>query len=117
MASSEWMLGLEIQQIHSTNKSEITEDKQCCCDEHFCLENFDYANDCEDVCDIYYTIHFPRCQNSDWCNTTASIELRLSDPSIIGSVLLQIPLEESKLTDQVRKQLISYRQLRCITDQ
>ena len=110
MTSSEWILGLEIQQINSTNKSEMPEAWQCCCVKHFCLGNFSY--DCEDVYNIYYSIHFPRYQNNNGSAITDEfVELHLSDPSITGSILLQIPLEESKLTDEVRKQLISYKQL------
>ena len=74
MASSEWVLGLQIQHFANLYNAEIRGDQYCCCDMQStaavpCVDNLPdlQSSDCTAECEPYFEIYFIVCFTNETC--------------------------------------------------
>ena len=110
MASSEGVLGVQIQHFENIHNAEIRNDMYCCCDTPDrvtpCGESTDAvkAATCAPKCDPYYVVHFQACPSIEACYVAKTFNITIDLSSEISSFLFQIPFNQSELEtyNQVR---------------
>ena len=117
MASSEWMLGVQIQQFQSLYNAEIMANNQyCCCDiPNTCEDNItalENIYDCTLLCDIYFVVSLQDCNSTIHCNINQTFNLEVDPLSRLSSVILLIPFEESALDVHVRTVFFLVKQIK-----
>ena len=121
VASSEWTLGLQIQQIDYIPNVDIRDDLYCCCDTPPqvvpCSDAFANLNVemCSIVCDYYCLVQIKDCSQNETCGVTEFYHLRSDtcSPYPLESVVFPIPFKESsEHGDQVS---IQYTRKRFVT--
>ena len=110
VASSEWVLGVQIQHFENVYSSEIRNGLFCCCDDDgsLCKENIIDLQMCKlsatyNPCDTYFLVYVRDCLYNSTCNYTKYSQLN-DDASLI-QLVLPIPLE-MELSENVRSGLL-----------
>ena len=118
VASSEWVLGVQIQHFENMYNAEIIDGKYCCCDDDdvMCQEDITYLGMCRisqpnQACDSYFRVYVRVCLNNGTCSVTKSYQLNGVITSL-NQVVLNIPISEPELSNQVRIKL-SYSSTCC----
>ena len=108
VASSEWVLGVQIQHFENMYNAEIRDGKYCCCDRNdvVCQADIILLGTCiisqpEHGCDPYFRVYVRACLNNGTCFVTESYQLNGVITSL-NQVVLNIPISEPELSNQVR---------------
>ena len=112
VASSEWVLGVNIQHFENMFNAEIRSGNYCCCDDGVtpCGETIDAVKPmtCTTVCHPYFVVHFQACPSIKTCYVAKTINITVVDPtSVISSFLVQIPFSQSELETYSQVRLCS----------
>ena len=101
VASSEWVLGVQIQHFENMYGSEIEGGLFCCCDDSrtdlsMCKENVTDLPMCKNSatynpCDTYFLVYVRECLYNSTCNYTQ--QYRLNNDTTLIQLILTIPLE------------------------
>ena len=111
VASSEWVLGVQIQHFENPNDYEIRNGLFCCCDNNnammckestsdplMCVRSENYHG-----CDNYFLVYIRDCLYNSTCNYTQIYQLK--DDTTLFQLILAIPLEMD-LSENVRSELL-----------
>ena len=113
VASTEWFLGVQIQDFENLYNAEIINGNYCCCDDNeICAST---TNDllviCKNpsttqVCETYLLVHIRNCISIGTCSLSKTYLLNYtSSSSISDHGILSIPFMEMKLGDEVRTKI------------
>ena len=108
VTSSEWLLGIQIQQFENLYNAEIKQEQFCCCDisTSDCNGNMTLLKDaiinCSFQCQVYYKIHIQVCPVNAICTTNTSVDFKGLDSSMISSMVFSIPIDDTELGQYVR---------------
>ena len=106
IASTEWFLGVKIQNFENLYNAKIATDGQyCCCDYLGCRENIaDLQGKCTTgSCQPYYLIHIRDSSCDGTCSLDKTYQLsNESTSSILDHAVLSIPFKEMEWSDHVR---------------
>ena len=101
MASSEWMVGVQIQHFEKTLNTEIGKSNYCCCDDGvtLCGRSIDAIKPTtyKTVCHLYYMVHFQACPSIELCYVARTFNVSIDLSSEISSFVFQIPFNQSEL--------------------
>ena len=107
VASSEWVLGVQIQHFENMHNAEISNGNYCCCDDPYkeCWKNITDLNGmCFNLpyrCQTYFVLYVRECPYSSTCSDTEFYRLNVAHTSL-QHLVLYMPLEESGLSNNVR---------------
>ena len=116
VASTEWFLGVQIQDFVNLYNVEIINETYCCCyDNQICLSDSNsLLTLCKDSsttppCETYFLVHVrDHCLNSGACLVSRIYQLNYqSSDSMFDNGILSIPFKEMELGDGVKAK-ISY---------
>ena len=119
MASTEWFLGVRIQNFVNQYNVEIINGDYCCCDDNErCGSNLNHLFFCKhpnitQVCETYFVIHMKNCLYGSACSVIKTYHLNytLSD-SIFNHGVLAIPVMETGLGYEVRTKISYFFQIK-----
>ena len=98
-ASSEWVLGVQMQHFENNYNAEIRNGMYCCCDEASipCGGGIDdvKAMTCTLKCHPYFVIHFLACP-IETCYVAKTVTV-VDHTSVFRSFVIQIPFNQSEL--------------------
>ena len=104
MASSDWMLGVQIQNFENYPNAERKGSQYCCCDAvHTCNETIKALNstyNCTSECQIYFVVHLLNCIIG--CTPIKTFNFSENSVSDLSLLVFQIPSEQSAQKYQVR---------------
>ena len=109
VASTEWFLGVQIQNFENLYNAEMLSSiVYCCCDVYNCTLNIaDLQGICTaDVCQPYFLIHIRDTSCNGICSLNKTYQLSYesnSSKSILDHVVLSIPFKEMEMIDDVSK--------------
>ena len=115
VASSEWVLGVQIKHFKNLYNVEIRDGLYCCCDNPnmtLCSESVTHEDgkcfDSDPVrsCKPYYILHIMVCSHNQTCSVPKTDRFRLDNSSAFDQLLLTIPLMETELSNEVRIKLV-----------
>ena len=109
VASSEWVLGVQIQHFENMYNAEIRNDLYCCCDDHFreCKENITdliqngTCFNSDHRCETYFVLYVRECSYNSICSDTEIYRLNVARTSL-EHLVLYMPFEEIGLSNEVR---------------
>ena len=109
VASSEWVLGVEIQHFENLYDAEIRDGVFCCCDNRdttLCKENIIEMEVCvhsETIhgCDHYFLVYVRDCPYNSACTVTKHYRLNTTTTLVQLTCILAITLE-MKMIENVR---------------
>ena len=109
VASSEWMLGVEIKEFENFYNAEKMNDKYCCCDymyEHICVDDItvlksNAMGSCPVPCQAYLVIRVLDCTYTVQCTINKTFNLEPESQFRLSSVIFQIPFVQTPLHTQV----------------
>ena len=108
MASSEWLLGVQIKHSENPYNVEIFAGRYCCCDYHaLCDESItDLDGKClfsaVSFCDTYFLVHVQDSSDNQTCSVPKTERFRFDNSSTLDQLILHIPLMETGLSNEVR---------------
>ena len=113
VASSEWVLGVQIQHFENLYNVEIKDGSYCCCDnpEVECSQSItDLQGLCYDpnlirVCEQYFLVHVKDCSYNSTCTVSQTYQLRIDSSTSLNHLVLFIPLKEMELSNNVRTKI------------
>ena len=114
MASSEWVLGVQIKHFKNLYNVETKSGLYCCCDNADvpCSENITHEDgkccdsDPTHFCEPYFLIHVANCPHSQACSVPKTNQFQVADSSALDQLILYIPLMEMELSNEVRIKLL-----------
>ena len=106
VASSEWVLGLQVFSFENFYNAEKNGSKYCCCGApSTCTETITALHSmCKQECNTYFAVHLQDCKSGLSCNTIKRFNFSGDNgsPSALSSLVFQIPFGLSTQDDQVR---------------
>ena len=105
IASTEWFLGVKIQNFENFYNANIASDgKYCCCEFHPCEKNIaDLQGRCmTPSCQPYFLVHIRDGSCTDMCSLDKTYQLNNeSTKSILDDAVLSVPFKEMEWSDHV----------------
>ena len=104
MASSEWFLGVHIQNFENPYNVEIRDGEYCCCDYAGCSQSIrDLQGNCTTFfCQPYFVKHIRDASGDSMCSLDRTYQLDYQpSTSILDHAVLSIPFKEMELIDHV----------------
>ena len=102
LASSEWVLGVQIRDFMSSINAGIRNNQYCCCDMKDtcsgCVQALNSAYMCSKLCNPYFEAHLLDRTNPMSCT---KVNLPLDSLPMISSLVFQISSEQSAPDNQV----------------
>ena len=104
VASTEWFLGVQIQNFENLYNVEIIKGVYCCCDYIGCSENIStLRGSCTHICEPYFLINISNSSCDGTCPLDKTYQLSYEPrTSIFDHALLSIPFKEMEWSDHVR---------------
>ena len=105
MVSTEWFLGVQIQNFENLYNVIIAQGYYCCCDFFVCSENItDLQEICMNhLCQPYFLIHIRDSSCNGTCSLNKTYQLNYEpSTSILDHAVLSIPFKEMEWSDHVR---------------
>ena len=114
-SSTEWFLGVQIQNFVNLYNAEIINGMYCCCDDNETCGSAPYEliGMCKDptttqICETYFLVNIRNCLSLNKCSRSKTYQLNYtSSASMFDHGILFIPFMEMELGDEVRTK-ISY---------
>ena len=110
VASTEWFLGVQIQNFENTYNVEIINGMYCCCDNNErCRSDLNQLFLCKhpnvtQVCETYFLIHIKNCLIESSCSPGKTYQLNYtSSSSISDHSILSVPFMDMELRDKVTR--------------
>ena len=104
VASSDWMLGVQIQNFENYLNAERKGTEYCCCDEvdtcNKTIKALDSTYNCTSECQTYFVVSLLSCTNG--CAPTKTFNFSDNSASDLSLLVFQIPSEQSSQIHQVR---------------
>ena len=113
VASTEWFLGVQIQDFTNLYNVQIINGMYCCCDDNeTCGSTLnDLLGMCKDptttqICETYFLVHIKSCLFFPTCSLSKTYQLNYRPSSSISDHgILSIPFMEMELGDEVRTKI------------
>ena len=119
VASTEWFLGVQIQNYKNLYNVEIINGMYCCCDDNETCGSApnDLLAMCKDpntvqLCETYFLVHIKNCLSLSTCSLSKTYQLNYGPSSSISDHgIVSIPFMEMELGDEVRAKMSYFRNL------
>ena len=113
VASSEWVLGVQLQHFENPKNAAWRLDKYCCCDIFplVCEPTITSLDQqmCTDECETHFVIHVRDCPYNQTCSVTKRYELEeYDDLYLLSKAGIFILFGNSKLSNEVRMKDVTY---------